>query len=100
VIVTSDAPPLGARFARARVGDRISHAPAGAEGPGASGRAGKPFVNSEDLSVSSVDSVAPFLRSVASRTSDGLSLAWRMAVAKDLLRRRELGIAEVAERIG
>jgi AraC-like DNA-binding protein len=44
--------------------------------------------------------VSPFLRSVASRTSDGLSLAWRMAVAKDLLRRRELGIAEVAERIG
>jgi AraC-like DNA-binding protein len=27
-------------------------------------------------------------------------LAWRMAVAKDLLRRHELGIAEVAERIG
>jgi AraC-like DNA-binding protein len=27
-------------------------------------------------------------------------LAWRMAVAKDLLRRRELGLAEVAERIG
>jgi AraC-like DNA-binding protein len=90
VIVTSDAPPLGARFARE--GGR-SDLPR-------SSRAGKPFVNSEDLSVSSVDSVAPFLRSVASRTSDGLSLAWRMAVAKDLLRRRELGIAEVAERIG
>jgi AraC-like DNA-binding protein len=27
-------------------------------------------------------------------------LAWRMAVAKDLLRRRELGIEEVAERVG
>ena len=27
-------------------------------------------------------------------------LAWRMAVAKDLLRRRDLGIAEVAERVG
>ncbi|WNG62040.1 AraC family transcriptional regulator [Archangium gephyra] len=27
-------------------------------------------------------------------------LAWRMAVAKGLLRRRELGIAEVAERVG
>lgn len=27
-------------------------------------------------------------------------LSWRMAVAKDLLRRRELGIAEVAERVG
>lgn len=27
-------------------------------------------------------------------------LAWRMALAKDLLRRRELGIAEVAERVG
>jgi len=27
-------------------------------------------------------------------------LAWRMAVAKDLLRRRDHGVAEVAERIG
>jgi transcriptional regulator GlxA family with amidase domain len=27
-------------------------------------------------------------------------LGWRMAVAKDLLRRRELGLAEVAERVG
>jgi AraC-like DNA-binding protein len=27
-------------------------------------------------------------------------LAWRMAVAKDLLRRREAGLAEVAERVG
>jgi AraC-like DNA-binding protein len=27
-------------------------------------------------------------------------LAWRMAVAKDLLHRRELGVAEVAERVG
>lgn len=27
-------------------------------------------------------------------------LAWRMAVAKDLLRRQQLGIAEVAERVG
>lgn len=27
-------------------------------------------------------------------------LGWRMAVARDLLRRRELGIAEVAERVG
>ncbi len=27
-------------------------------------------------------------------------VGWRMAVAKDLLRRRELGIAEVADRVG
>ena len=27
-------------------------------------------------------------------------LAWRMAVAKDLLRRENLGLAEVAERVG
>jgi transcriptional regulator GlxA family with amidase domain len=27
-------------------------------------------------------------------------LAWRMAVAKDLLRRHDLGIPEVAERVG
>jgi len=27
-------------------------------------------------------------------------LAWRMAVAKDLLRRRDLAIDEVAERVG
>ena len=27
-------------------------------------------------------------------------LAWRMALAKDLLRREEIGIAEVAERVG
>jgi transcriptional regulator GlxA family with amidase domain len=27
-------------------------------------------------------------------------LAWRMAIAKDLLRRRELGLDEVAERVG
>jgi transcriptional regulator GlxA family with amidase domain len=27
-------------------------------------------------------------------------LAWRMAVARDLLRRHDLGIAEVAERVG
>ena len=27
-------------------------------------------------------------------------LAWRMAIAKDLLRRREAGLAEVAERVG
>lgn len=27
-------------------------------------------------------------------------LAWRMAVAKDLLRRKDLGVAEVAERVG
>ena len=27
-------------------------------------------------------------------------LVWRMAVAKDLLRRRELGMNEVAERVG
>ena len=26
--------------------------------------------------------------------------AWRMAVAKDLLRRHDLGISEVAERVG
>ena len=27
-------------------------------------------------------------------------LAWRMAVAKDLLRRHDLGLAEIAERVG
>ena len=27
-------------------------------------------------------------------------LAWRMALAKDLLRHRDLGVAEVAERVG
>ena len=27
-------------------------------------------------------------------------LAWRMAIAKDLLRRRDIGLAEVAERVG
>jgi AraC-like DNA-binding protein len=27
-------------------------------------------------------------------------LAWRMALAKDLLRREDVGIAEVAERVG
>jgi len=27
-------------------------------------------------------------------------LAWRMAVAKSLLRRRDLGLAEIAERVG
>jgi AraC-like DNA-binding protein len=27
-------------------------------------------------------------------------LAWRMALAKDLLRRKEAGVAEVAERVG
>jgi AraC-like DNA-binding protein len=27
-------------------------------------------------------------------------LAWRMAVAKDLLRRHDFGLAEVAERVG
>ena len=27
-------------------------------------------------------------------------LAWRMAVARDLLRRQNLGVAEVAERVG
>jgi AraC-like DNA-binding protein len=27
-------------------------------------------------------------------------LAWRMAVAKDLLRRQELGVGEVADRVG
>ena len=27
-------------------------------------------------------------------------LAWRMAVAKDLLRRQNLGLAQVAERVG
>jgi AraC-like DNA-binding protein len=27
-------------------------------------------------------------------------LAWRMALAKDLLRRRELALAEIADRIG
>jgi AraC-like DNA-binding protein len=30
----------------------------------------------------------------------GYLLAWRIAVAKDLLRRRDLGVAEVAERVG
>jgi AraC-like DNA-binding protein len=27
-------------------------------------------------------------------------LAWRMAIAKDLLRRHDIGLAEVAERVG
>jgi AraC-like DNA-binding protein len=27
-------------------------------------------------------------------------LSWRMAVARDLLRRQDIGIAEVAERVG
>ena len=27
-------------------------------------------------------------------------LAWRMALAKDLLRRRELALAEIADRVG
>ena len=27
-------------------------------------------------------------------------LAWRMAVARDLLRRQDLGVADVAERVG
>jgi AraC-like DNA-binding protein len=40
-----------------------------------------------------------FTRSVGLPPMEYL-LAWRMAVAKDLLRRREVGIAEVAERVG
>jgi AraC-like DNA-binding protein len=40
-----------------------------------------------------------FTLSVGLRPMEYL-LAWRMAVAKDLLRRRELGLAEVAERVG
>jgi AraC-like DNA-binding protein len=40
-----------------------------------------------------------FTRTVGMRPMEYL-LAWRMAVAKDLLRRHELGLAEVAERVG
>jgi AraC-like DNA-binding protein len=40
-----------------------------------------------------------FTRTVGVRPMEYL-LAWRMAVAKDLLRRHELGLAEVAERVG
>jgi AraC-like DNA-binding protein len=40
-----------------------------------------------------------FTRTVGLRPMEYL-LAWRMAVAKDLLRRQDLGIAEVAERVG
>ena len=40
-----------------------------------------------------------FMRTVGLPPMEYL-LAWRMAVAKDLLRRHELGIAEVAERVG
>ncbi|HEX2010603.1 MAG TPA: AraC family transcriptional regulator [Roseateles sp.] len=40
-----------------------------------------------------------FLRTVGQPPMEYL-LAWRMAVAKALLRRRDLGIAEVAERVG
>ena len=40
-----------------------------------------------------------FTRTVGLPPMDYL-LAWRMAVAKDLLRRKDLGIADVAERVG
>jgi AraC-like DNA-binding protein len=40
-----------------------------------------------------------FMRTVGLRPMEYL-LAWRMAIAKDLLRRQDLGIEEVAERIG
>ena len=40
-----------------------------------------------------------FTRSVGLPPMEYL-LAWRMAVAKDMLRRQEVGIAEVAERVG
>jgi AraC-like DNA-binding protein len=40
-----------------------------------------------------------FTRTVGTTPMDYL-LAWRMAVAKDLLRRQELGLEEVAERVG
>lgn len=40
-----------------------------------------------------------FSRTVGLRPMEYL-LAWRMAVAKDLLRREDLGISEVAERVG
>jgi AraC-like DNA-binding protein len=40
-----------------------------------------------------------FTRTVGMRPMEYL-LAWRMAVAKDLLRRPDLGLAEVAERVG
>lgn len=40
-----------------------------------------------------------FVRSVGLPPMEYL-LAWRMALAKDMLRRREVGIAEVAERVG
>ena len=40
-----------------------------------------------------------FTRTVGSAPMEYL-LAWRMAVARDLLRRHELALAEVAERVG
>jgi AraC-like DNA-binding protein len=40
-----------------------------------------------------------FLRTVGLAPMEYL-LAWRMAVARDLLRRQDLGVAEVAERVG
>ena len=40
-----------------------------------------------------------FTRTIGMRPMEYL-LAWRMAVAKDLLRRQECGLAEVAERVG
>jgi len=40
-----------------------------------------------------------FTRTVGTAPMEYL-LAWRMAVAKDLLRRRDVGLAEIAERIG
>ncbi len=40
-----------------------------------------------------------FTRTVGARPMEYL-LAWRMALAKDLLRRRELGLDEIAERVG
>jgi len=40
-----------------------------------------------------------FTRTVGLRPMEYL-LAWRMAVARDLLRRQDLGIAQVAERVG
>jgi transcriptional regulator GlxA family with amidase domain len=40
-----------------------------------------------------------FTRTVGLRPMEYL-VAWRMAVAKDLLRRHDFGLAEVAERVG
>jgi AraC-like DNA-binding protein len=40
-----------------------------------------------------------FIRTVGLPPMEYL-LSWRMAIAKDLLRRRDIGLSEIAERIG